>query len=142
MYNIDFISTYAYYDKDMIKYCSPILDEGILEKNDESSTSNDISNCLYQADFLQAFGLLHYDEDVINKETKRLYKLLIENREFKDCMEKVANNCMSEDLYMGFMFLFSYEYFFLTHLCVCEYLKTKETVFLEKLKKHIDSKIK
>jgi hypothetical protein len=139
MYNIDFICTYGYYDEEISKYCCPILDESILEKNDDS---DEISNCMYQANFLQSFGLFHYDDEAINKETNRLYKLLIENSEFKECMKKAANKYMSEDLYVGFMFLFSYEYFFLTHECICEFFKTKETIMLKKLQNYIDSKIK
>ena len=137
MYNSNFISTYAYYDAELSAHCKPLSDPEILEKNDDSETSNEISNCIFQSDFLQAFNLTDFEEDLINKETKRLYKIFVENGEFKACMKKVANKYVSEDLYIGFMLLFSYEYFFLTHSCICEYLNTKEIPTLEKLKNYL-----
>ena len=49
----------------------------------------------------------------------------------------MANKYISEDAYVGFMFLFSYDYFFLTHICICECLKTGEIQSLAKLEKYI-----
>jgi len=39
-------------------------------------------------------------------------------------MVKVASNYMSTDDVIGLMLLFSYDYMYLTHKCISEYLET------------------
>jgi hypothetical protein len=106
----------------------------------EAFTEEELSNCLYKANFLETFNMTEYDEDMVGKELDVLYKILVENTQFKNCMKIMANKYMSHDLTIGLSFLFSYDYFFLTHECICEYLKTNEMPTLEKLEKYIVNK--
>jgi hypothetical protein len=39
-------------------------------------------------------------------------------------MRIVAGHFLSEDLEVGFTALFSYNYMFLTHRCICDFLET------------------
>jgi hypothetical protein len=144
MYNIDFICTYPYYDKEIAEYCPKKVDSEFIKENidNDSLEMEEIANCMYQANFLQSFNLTDYNDEIIIKETKRIYILALENSKFKECMKKMANNYLSEDLYVGFMFLFSYDYFFLTHTCICELLKTNKIPSIKILEEYIGIKSK
>jgi hypothetical protein len=39
-------------------------------------------------------------------------------------MLKLASNIMSLDEEIGLLFLFSYDYMYLSHICICEFLET------------------
>jgi hypothetical protein len=140
MYNIEIACSYAYYDKELLPFSSIQIDKDILKENVEEFSEEEISNALYQANLLESFNLKEFDESLINKEINKLYLVLKGNERFKKCMKKVANYYISEDLSVGLMLLFSYDYFFLTHECICEYLKTKEMPTLDKLEEYIKKK--
>jgi hypothetical protein len=140
MYNIEIVCSYAYYDKDLLPFCSIELDKEVLKENVEEFSEEEISNALYQANLLESFNLTDFDEVAINKEIDKLYLVFKAHDRFKKCMKKVANSYISEDLSVGLMLLFSYDYFFLTHECICEYLKTKEMPTLDKLEEYIKKK--
>lgn len=140
MYNIDFLCIYPYYDPELLPYCQTKLDKDFMVEYVEAFSQDELSNCLYKANFLECFNITEYDEETIGKELDLLYKILAENNRFKKCMEIMANKYVSEDLSTGLAVLFSYDYFFLTHACICEYLKTNEIPTLEKLEKYIANK--
>ena len=141
MYNFELVSSYAYYDKELLPFCSIQIDENVLKENVEEFSEEEISNALYQANLLESFNLSEFDEVTINKEIDKLYLVFKGNERFKKCMKKVANSYMSEDLSVGLMLLFSYDYFFLTHECICEHFKKKEMPTLEKLEEYINKKM-
>ena len=43
-----------------------------------------------------------------------------------ECMKTTASFMLSDDLELGLMILYSYDYFFLTHKCVCDFLETEK----------------
>ena len=43
-----------------------------------------------------------------------------------ECMKKAASLMISDDLELGLMILYSYDYFFLTHKCVSDFLEMGE----------------
>jgi hypothetical protein len=140
MYNTEIVCSYAYYDKDLIPFCSIKIDKDVLKENVEEFSEEEISNVLYQANLLECFNLTEFNEVTINKEIDKLYSVFKRHEPFKKCMKKVANSYLSEDLSIGLMLLFSYDYFFLTHDCICEYLKTTEMHTLDKLEEYIKKK--
>jgi len=141
MYNIEIIPSYAYYDKELIPFCPLQINTKTIKENIEEFTSEEeISNSLYKSNLLESFNLTEFDEIIINNEIDKLFSVLKNNDRFKKCMKKVANTYMSEDLCTGLMLLFSYDYFFLTHSCICEYFKTKEMPTMDKLEKYIQKK--
>uniref|UniRef100_A0A6C0LCW7 Uncharacterized protein n=1 Tax=viral metagenome TaxID=1070528 RepID=A0A6C0LCW7_9ZZZZ len=142
MYNTDFVCSYPYYDPVLIKYCSTQLEPDFLKEYVDAYSADDLSDCLYKANFLESFCLSEYHDENVNRELNILYKLFLTNDRFTECMKKMANKYISEDLYTGFMLLFSYDYFFITHGCVCEYLKTGEIPSLSKLEEYIDAVLK
>ena len=124
MYNSHLICTYSFYDSVLReKYHK---DENIdLE---DVSDLEDMSEFVYRAELLQAFGgncdfdtneKVRFDIDII----KELYnKIKASGSKFMECIEKATNKLLSNDSISGFILLFSYDYFFLTHKCLCDFL--------------------
>jgi hypothetical protein len=122
MYNTKMICTYFYYDTELKKK----IPSGWMNLNLEVEQQNaDICDLIYQTDYLQIFGLVEFDYNVINAEMKKIYENdgVKSNTTFQECMKKVANMFLSEDLELGFMVLFSYDYLFATHLCICDIME-------------------
>jgi hypothetical protein len=140
MYNSQFISTYSYYDPELRnKFHSK---ENI--NVDDVNGFEELSEVIYQADLLRAFGFTVADlETEIEFNTtlmNELYNQFKIHLSFAECIEKAKNKHLCEDLESGFVTLFSYDYFFLTHKCICEYLKdnniTEESI--NNLKRALD----
>jgi hypothetical protein len=54
-----------------------------------------------------------------------LYKQLIHSNELRECMREAASSIISEDEQLGLCILFSYDFMYITHLCICEYLENQ-----------------
>lgn len=82
-----------------------------------------VLNCLYRNDLLYIFDLddcEKYAEQVIHE----LYEKIKQNAFFLSCMKKVADNFNTDDEKMGLVLLYSFEYLYLVHPCVSEFLET------------------
>ena len=117
------ICTYYYYDAELKKKIPQELTNLNLEIDQQND--KDMCDLIYQIDYLQIFGVLEFDYNAINTEMKRIYEIdgVKSNIRLQECMKKTANMFLSEDLEMGFMVLFSYDYLFATHLCICDVLE-------------------
>jgi hypothetical protein len=139
MYNTKMICTYYYYDAELKKkipgeFADLNLDLQVEEEN------VDICDLIYQTDYLQIFGLVEFDYHAINTEIQKIYQIdgVKSNTTLQECMKKAASMFLSEDLELGFMNLFSYDYLFATHLCICDVLENgsiqeKHLILLTKL---------
>tara|TARA_Y100000591_G_C21794099_1_gene678308 strand:+ start:746 stop:1069 length:324 start_codon:yes stop_codon:yes gene_type:complete len=78
----------------------------------------------YQTNLLNCFNLTEYHEKSLSEKMDNLYNYLIKNEDFKNLFKNVANMYMSEDLEIGFAFLFSYTHFKDFHDFISEYNKT------------------
>ena len=140
MYNSQFISTYSYYDPELR---NKFHSGENIDINDVKGFE-ELSEVIYQTDLLRAFGFTVEDlEREIEFNTtlmNELYNQFKDHVSFSECMEKAKNKHFCEDLESGFITLFSYDYFFLTHKCICEYLKNEEitTESIENLKRALD----
>ena len=85
-----------------------------------------IRDTLYRQELLNIFGIEEYNEKKIDLSIHKLYKKIQNCNEFKDCMIKLASYFMSEEEELGLMILFSYDYMYLTHICISEYLETNQ----------------
>lgn len=86
----------------------------------------DKSHELYQKDLLKCFQLDKYDDESINKKITYLYNLIKDDDEWKDLLKNALNKMnlmIVDDLEYGFILLFSYDYFYLTHECLKHFLK-------------------
>ena len=141
MYNIEVVCSYPYYDNELLPFCPIEITKDFVKENvEEFTTEEEISNSLYQANLLESFNLTEFNETIINREIEKLYSVFKGHERFKKCMKRVANSYMSEDHSIGLMLLFSYDYFFLTHICICEYFKTNAMPTLDKLEEYVKKK--
>jgi hypothetical protein len=91
-----------------------------------------LSDALYRKDILNLFNIETFDETIISNEINKLYEELKKNEELTKCMKKIAGNFMSADEILGLMMLFSYDFLYLLHPCICDFFE-KKTISLEKL---------
>jgi len=131
IYNTLFICSYIFYDENLYKI-NPLttnLEYETLEYDLE------ISDYLYKNELLYALGLKDYTEEIINEKIKKLYNIIfIEdndihiNNNIKDNLELIMKNLASSincnDLEIGFILLFSYHLFHITHICLIELINT------------------
>jgi hypothetical protein len=47
----------------------------------------------------------------------------LSSKELKDCIIKIVGRFMSTDEELGLMILFAYDYMYLSHICISEYLE-------------------
>jgi hypothetical protein len=55
-----------------------------------------------------------------------LFGILKNNEKIIECMKKMARRFVSEDLEFGMMLLFSYDTFYVMHLCICDVVEKGE----------------
>ena len=85
-----------------------------------------IRNILYREDLLNIFNISEEDKfDNITEILSKMYLKLKNCLELKNIMYKIANKFLSEDEEFGLCILYSYDYMYLTHKCVCHYLENK-----------------
>lgn len=131
MYNTEFICTYVLYNSSLNKfnpitsqYANTILNE---LKDDSESDLYEMSEIMYLEEILSAFCIERYDEKRINDTIHEVYQKTVNldkhvdaNKTLLECIHILAAKFMSEDPLIGFTALFSYDYFHLTHLCLCD----------------------
>jgi hypothetical protein len=83
-----------------------------------------IRDSLYRQELLDILGMDEFNENEMNRTIHELYEKLKNNEELTKCMSRLAGRFLSEDLELGLMILFAYDYMYLTHICVTEYLET------------------
>lgn len=103
--------------------CSYMDSDVFLETDDVNDCEKEfIRNCIYRQDLLNIFELDEFNESVINKKITVLYHDVEKEPELNKCIKKVAE--VYGDPLIGFMVLFSYDYLYLTHPCICDFMKT------------------
>ena len=117
-YHADFICTYKLMDND------------------------DDRNDLYQIQFLQAFGLRHFNEGEMSENVLQLYHQLKDCNEIQEILEEgvKANPQMNMTHAIMFICLFSYHFFDLFHKCLIDYFTTGS--ILEESKRDMIDKLK
>ncbi len=118
VYNSKHICTYQYYDS---KFENFIPNNQIVAV--EVEKCEDSADLVYKSDILQVFNLSEYDDAIIEQEMITLFGILKTNEQMVECMKKMANRFLTEELEFGMMLLFSYDTFYVTHLCVCDVIE-------------------
>ena len=94
-----------------------------------------IRNIIYRQEFLNILNIDYensYDdnEEKISEAIKDLYNRVKDSTCLRKCMVKVVEKHMNVGKYMtsdeelGMMLLFSYDYMYLTHICISEFIET------------------
>jgi hypothetical protein len=148
-YNYQFVTTYSFYDKSLYLN-NPISSQYSYEKekekecreSDETQPETDTdseteeidenftSKYLYDNELLHAFHMEMYDANILSNKIFQLYNHLKSHREnypdihkFLEIADEMSMKyILKSDEFNGFMILFSFDYFHITHLCICDIL--------------------
>jgi hypothetical protein len=90
-------------------------------------------NTEYQAVFLEIFNLKQYDTTKINNELTILKNDLIKDDIFRELLTVSASKLLSEDLDLGLIALFSYDYLNYFIECLREYYDNNSTTKVNEL---------
>jgi len=83
-----------------------------------------IMDAVYRQELLNIFDIEDYDDMKIEIAMMNLYENIKGCKELEKSIKKIAGDLYSLDGIIGLMLLFSYDYMYLTHVCVSEFLKT------------------
>ena len=108
------------------KYRPCYNDSDIFLESDDISDSdkNFVIDALYRKDLLYIFCVDDFNEDIFDKVISELYTKVYTHKELSLLMEIVASRYMSVDKEFGLMLLFSFDYLYLSHPCICEFIET------------------
>jgi hypothetical protein len=105
--------------------CTYNTSEVFLETDEISDKDEEfIRDTLYRQELLNILGMKEFNEDGMNTAIHELYNQISSCQELKECIIKIVGRFMSTDEELGLMILFAYDYMYLTHLCISEYLET------------------
>jgi len=115
-YKTKIIITYPYYDPELRPFLTDKFDlEDVLE-------FEDMAEMIYRNDFLSIFGT---DEECVSF-PKELFNQIRND----ECMDQIIqlikkkHSCKEDE--DAFIYLFSYDYMFLTHKCICSFLENRK----------------
>jgi hypothetical protein len=146
-YNSQFVTTYSFYNK-ALYLNNPISCRYSYEKEKDCRESdqtqpetdsdtepddedeNFTSKYLYDNELLHAFHMEKYDANILSNRIFDLYTHLTSQKNTYPDIQKllqIANDMsmkyiFKSDEFNGFMILFSFDYFHITHLCICDIL--------------------
>ena len=107
-----------------------------MYKTDVSCTykfkTNELRDVQYQQDFLQVFSLGTYDDIDVNKKIKELFAQIKENPRMREILQRFSEKAsviwmqpkLRDDLEIGMVLLFSYDYFDLFHICLVDFFQS------------------
>jgi len=89
--------------------------------NDEKLFIRDV---IYRQEFLDILGMEEYDDKKVSQSIHELYEKIKYQSDLKQCINKLGDTYFSEDKEIGLVLMFSYDYMYITHICISEYLET------------------
>jgi len=106
--------------------CRYNKDDVILDTDDVTENEiNFIRDYLYKEDLLNIFCIDYNDnQEVFENSVSELYEKIKHCEFIKELMEKASLTIFSNDIKNGLCILYSYDYMYMTHKCVSEYLDT------------------
>ena len=115
--------TYSYYDPELReKYHA----EEVFNMDDVAEFE-DMSELIYRAELLKVLDVTKCDEiDCSLKQLQTMFQDIKTNDHFLQCIEKMKETHGCADVEEAFILLFSYDYFFLTHKCLCDFVERQD----------------
>jgi hypothetical protein len=104
--------------------CSYHTSEIFLE--DDNITEEEkgfIRDVIYRQELLDILEINEYNEIEFSRSIHDLYISIKDCKELKECMLKLSEKFFSNDEEIGLMVLFAFDYMYLTHICVSEFLE-------------------
>jgi hypothetical protein len=94
------------------------------DKNISQEERQFIQDSIYRQELLNILDIEDFNEVEMGEALHELYVRLHDCLELNECMSKLAGQFISEDKEIGLTILFAYDYMYLTHQCISEYLET------------------
>jgi len=88
-----------------------------------------VREALYRRDICNIFNIEDqcFEENLISNNISKLYKIINSENFLKCFITKISNNLFyNSDLELGFMVLFSFDYLYLVHDCISEFIETNK----------------
>lgn len=106
--------------------CRYHKDDIFLETDDISDNEKDyIRDILYKEDLINIFNIDNNDDfETLNQILSEINKKVKDYQPLQECMKKTASILLSENTEIGLFILYSYDYMYITHKCISEYLET------------------
>ena len=117
------------------KYICTYNSSNVFEDSDNITDSDRdfILNALYRNDLLYIFNLEDFDIENIICGLNEVYEKIKQNELFISCIREIGEKILNIDTkddtkddtnnINGLIILYSFDYLYLTHPCVCEYLE-------------------
>jgi hypothetical protein len=118
----DNLKQYMYNTQYTCRYNSPdvFLETDIVTEKEKEI----IRNILYKEDLLNIFDIDDCCEETMNKIILDIYDRIHDHEGLKECMNQVSSNfSITLEQEVGFILLFSFDYLYLTHICICEFIE-------------------
>jgi hypothetical protein len=112
-----------YNTKIVCTYNSPEIFTEYENKSLNDDEKYFVRNVIYRQELLDIFGIEEYNETNLSNAIHNLYETIKKQYFLKKCITKIAGTYLSIDEKMGFTMMFSYDYMYLTHLCISEFLE-------------------
>jgi hypothetical protein len=116
MYNTKYVCSYN--DSDVF------LESEIEILNDDEKQF--VRDALYRRDLCNIFKIddEYFDEKLITNIITALYSNINGEKFLESCITKVSSIFFSNDLELGFLILFSFDYLYLVHPCISEFIES------------------
>ncbi len=82
-----------------------------------------IRNVIYRQELLDIFEKEDFNENDLSNTVSELYNKINNCEQLRECMRNIAAKFMRHDEIFGLFVLFSYDYMYLTHKCICEFFE-------------------
>ena len=105
--------------------CTYNTDEVFLDTDEITDEERHfVRDAIYRQEILDILGMEEYNESELIIAIQKLYEKVRSCNELKECALQLASHFMSDDAEFGLMLLFSFDYMYMTHLCISEYLES------------------
>jgi hypothetical protein len=105
--------------------CTYNTPEVFLETDDITDDEKAfVRDTIYRQELLDILCVNDDNDDKLSIAINELYKRVKYCTGFRKCMVKLAEKYMATNEEFGLMLLFSYDYMYLTHICICEFIET------------------
>lgn len=106
--------------------CRYYKDDVILDTDDVTESEiSFIRNYLYKEDLLNIFTIDYSNnQEAFENSIYELYEKIKDSEFLKELMKKASSIIFSSDIKHGLCILYSYDYMYMTHKCVSDYLDT------------------
>jgi len=115
-----------------------ISDNDDLFKNEEEIDEAYTSKYIYECEILSAFDMDTYDDKILNDKIYNLYNYFSHIRNEYPDIHNILNLAeeislkylLQKDEIQGFMILFSFDFFHITHICICDIFNNEPFGFI------------